>query len=438
MRVLCTLLFTCFICAFASAPYVANNVAQAKTKTTSSQAPAKKSAKSVGKSKKAPASTKKASGKSTATSTKKTAAKTTKKSGSKVTKADSSKKKSGTVAKNKKTKSGTKAKVKSKKNRNQRVIPVLETPFEDTVAVDTGMANDIPEPTRAGASQVQVSVRGVNVNFERVVEACLYNGNQWLVGNQNAVEVEDELAQLAPTFVAGVARFAAGSTPSQEMIGTWNALRTRLQAVNSVVGFDITLDLQQYSSADAVISHMQSLSKALVAEAWTFTNVSQVAASRPEILKAAVTEAKVQGRFVGGFVQDIAGAEALDYYIVVSGVDGDGLKNKGVSLVEKVKKTQGASGKTVSVLALSGAGGKPGDGFVIGKTPAERRKLVMSAAKAQQKNVAYAYPLFGPIGSNGKAYDATRDEFMVDTVRRSMKRYNRLSNRAVISIDELD
>ena len=48
--------------------------------------------------------------------------------------------------------------------------------------------------------------------------------------------------------------------------------------------------------------------------------------------------------------------------------------------------------------------------------------MVMRAAKAQKDGLFLAYPVFGPMAGPDQAYNALRDEFMFDTVRRGLAR----------------
>ena len=50
--------------------------------------------------------------------------------------------------------------------------------------------------------------------------------------------------------------------------------------------------------------------------------------------------------------------------------------------------------------------------------------MVMRAAKAQKDGLFLAYPVFGPMAGPDQAYNALRDEFMIDTVRRSLQARN--------------
>ena len=57
----------------------------------------------------------------------------------------------------------------------------------------------------------------------------------------------------------------------------------------------------------------------------------------------------------------------------------------------------------------------------------------MRAAKAQKDGLFLAYPVFGPLATGDRAYDALRDEFMLDTLKRCMRTQNSVARAAPLS-----
>ncbi len=293
------------------------------------------------------------------------------------------------------------------------------------------------EPAAPRMVFVPVSVRGAGPRFERAVHACLFDGDGWLLANESETGAGETLARFSPTFVQGGMRLRAGTLPSAETAMRWNALRATLQQANSTVGFDIVLDLRGYSSPEAVTEDMRKAGALLESEAWTFLGAERAAGLSPALVAAAVDEAHAQGRSVGIALSGEGGYMGQDYSLVCYG-------NGGGSLDERIRAggkradfaAAGAAGRSggvpgrasktpLPVLVLSGASFSPnGEGFAMGKTPSQRRIMVMKAAKAQKKGVWYAFPVFGPLASEDKAYDAGRDEFMLDTIERAMQENN--------------
>ena len=271
------------------------------------------------------------------------------------------------------------------------------------------------------AQSVPVSSRGMFPHFERTVQACLFRGNEWLLPHQDPADVVETMAAFAPTFISGAFCLAPGESLDPEIAEWWLDLRAAMQQANSVVNFDLVMDLHGYASADDAVRRMQEAAAVLPAEAWTFTGVA-VEKRVPGLLAAVIAEAHSQGRTAGALLGPGESVPGLDYAVVSYGNGGKDLGRR----IAEAAASQGASGKKkLPVILWNGAAGQsPGEGFAVGKTPAQRRLQVMDAAKMQKKGVAYAYPVFGPLAAENKAYDSLRDEFMIDTLRRCMQAQN--------------
>ena len=248
--------------------------------------------------------------------------------------------------------------------------------------------------------------------FERTIHACLYRDNLWLLPEQPEYPVGQALASLSPTFVTGAMRVTAGKTPDRQTVINWAGLRRAVRGRAGDAAFDIVLDLRQYDRPDMLAAHMAGVAALLDAEAWTLLGCAEAARRRPELLRAAVDEARRQGRAVGALTEDGRAPHAgLDYLLVPY--------EHGGRLPARRAAGSGKAGPPVIVVAGS-AQGPPGSGFAREITPAQRRLMVMRAAKAQKDGLFLAYPVFGPMAGPDQAYNALRDEFMFDTVRRGL------------------
>ena len=280
---------------------------------------------------------------------------------------------------------------------------------------DIPLAEIIPLASNAG----QLS----RISFGKTVQAVQFANNQWLLPEKTRAEVAEIVAGLGPQFVTGSIRLEPGQPVARATMSAWHNLRNTVRKVNPAAGFDVIIDLRRYSTPEAVSQHLRESGGKLMAEAWTFDAVSTVFEAKPAIFRAALEEAHRQGRLVGGIVYGGSIPQGLDYVMLSSGAKAEGL-NRGTPASARVVTMRAPGGGAMPVIAISGTGTAPGEGFVMGKTPAERRQLVLLAARAQKNNTAFAYPVFGPLAMSTKAYDASRDEFMLDTIRRCLRMYN--------------
>ncbi len=249
--------------------------------------------------------------------------------------------------------------------------------------------------------------------FDRTLHACLYRDNRWLLPEQPEYPVGQALASLAPTFVTGAMRVTANTTPDRQTVINWAGLRRAVRGRANDTAFDIVLDLRQYDRPNALAAHMAAVATLLDAEAWTLLGCAEAARRRPELLRAAIDEAHRQGRAVGALTEDgRPPAAGLEYLLVPY--------EHGGRLPARRAAGSGKAGPPVIVVTGS-AQGPPGSGFAREITPAQRRIMVMRAAKAQKNGLFLAYPVFGPMAGPDQAYNALRDEFMFDTVRRGLE-----------------
>lgn len=287
--------------------------------------------------------------------------------------------------------------------------------IEDVDDDDIPLAEIVPLASNAG----QLS----RVSFGKTVQAVQFANNQWLLPEKTRAEAAEIVAGLAPQFITGSIRLEPGQPVASATISAWHNLRNTVRRANPAAGFDVVIDLRRYSTPEAVTQHLRESAGKLTAEAWTFDAVSTVFEAKPAIFRAALEEARKQGRLVGGIVYGGSIPQGLDYVMLSTGARAEGL-NKGTPAASRVVTMRAPGGGPMPVIAISGTGTAPGEGFVMGKTPAERRQLVLLAARAQKKDTAFAYPVFGPLAMSSRAYDASRDEFMLDTIRRCLRMYN--------------
>lgn len=265
-----------------------------------------------------------------------------------------------------------------------------------------------PEGTRDGGRKAQAVAP---LQLDRVVQACLYRDGRWLLPGQDEYPAGQALGGLAPSFVTGAIRVTAGVAPDRNTRVNWAGLRRAVRRGAPGAAFDIVLDLRQYRHARELQAHMARVGEALEAEAWTLLGAAAVVRARPELLRAAVAEARRQGRRVGAFAAfRMPELRDMDYLLAVLGRSSAFAPEKGVPE---------GSAPAVPVILLAADPEIPsGSAFARGKTPAERRLMVIAASKAQAAGLRFAHPLFGPMATEDRAYNALRDEFMLDTLRR--------------------
>lgn len=273
----------------------------------------------------------------------------------------------------------------------------------------SGPSSGPEKPGVTGARALPAPLR-----FDRVLHACLYRDKRWLLPGQREYPAGQAIASLLPTFVTGAMSVTAGVTPDRRTIINWSGLRRAVRKQADGAAFDIVLDLRQYARPGDLVAQMARTASLLDAEAWTLMGASEAARRRPELLRAAVDEARRQGRKVGAYLDKGPLPQIRLDYILLYYEHGGAFPGYGASGI-------GGNGGPPVIVVAGSAHGPPGSGFARGITPAERRLMVMRAAKARKHGQVFAYPVFGPMSGPDQAYNALRDEFMMDTVRRGLR-----------------
>ena len=299
---------------------------------------------------------------------------------------------------------------------NGRALPNSygPSPSQPESSRDSGASGAPPGPGRpdgGGGRALPAAAR-----FDRVIHACLYRDKRWLLPEQREYPAGQALASLAPTFVTGAMSVTANTAPDRQTIINWSGLRRAVRNQAGDTAFDIVLDLRQYARPGELVTQMARTASLLDAEAWTLMGASDVARRRPELLAAAINEARRQDRKVGAYLDGSSVPQAGLDYILLSYEHGGKLPTR--------RAGSGGKGGPPVIVVAGSFHGPPGSGFARGITPAERRLMVMRAAKAQKNGLIFAYPVFGPMAGPDQAYNALRDEFMIDTVRRGMRAQN--------------
>ena len=420
--------------------------AQKETKKTSSG----KSVSSKAKTEKSSAkstSSKKASAQTSSDKTGSTKTSSAKKTSSGAASAKSEGKKAVGGNKAKSEESKTSAKAKSKKSiqsaKSSKKSKSAQTAAGKKKAKGRGASRYDDAPTKEvvqASKQAKLSspVIGGPDLFARPVQARVYkfrdSNADWLLPNESPESVGKALAVLRPSLVSNFALFYNGALPGEDEVDSLREIRRKVTQVSPNSKFEIVLDARDYKSPAEVTSHMRALAERMDFELFFFSGLEAVYERSPEIATAAIAEAHAQNRLAGATFNSKV-VPQLDYLSIYAGDGEEDLKRR-ISAAQTRLPILATMDNESSKLQLDKnyAGGKD---FVSKKTPAERRKLVTSLAKKQDSlNFRMAYPLFFPMQAASKSYDALRDEFMRDTLRRLTDEHNskpgKVASKAVL------
>ncbi len=270
---------------------------------------------------------------------------------------------------------------------------------------------------------IPVNYQG-RLDFRRSLQIDLSNGADWMLKHQSLQGVGDIAFDLGPSYVSGVLRLEAGVLPEAVARDSLRSLREQLQDLKPKTAYDVEIDLRNYETPEAVAAHMRAVASLVPAETWLLGGVSGIWQTRPGFFDAAKAEARAQGRRLGVMLFYGSPVPPGVDFAVISGLDGEEETRRQIAIIRRDNQAL----PILVQLSEDSFAAEDGNGysFVHKKTPAERRMLIMDLAKLQSEPGVYLlYPLFGPEYPAGRAYDSTRDEFMLDTIRRMMEKYNK-------------
>lgn len=258
--------------------------------------------------------------------------------------------------------------------------------------------------------------------FQRVLQARLYHSGSWTLADssQTPVTAGRTLASLRPSFLTGLLRVSDHGEVGNAEVDAFNTVRTAVLASSKGCRFDIVLHAGTEHSGETIVRHMKEIFTRLHPDAWTFYVAPDSTSVNPEVFEEGIAYAHSQGLMAGYDGPLSLIPEGVDY-IVVRAWD---LKvNR--SQIERLREKQRVP---VIVELPSSFGNKPHPDygtFVEKMTSQERGELLANLAENQNAwGYRFAYPVFYPVSPAKKAFDATKDNILLVSIRSLLARYN--------------
>ena len=259
------------------------------------------------------------------------------------------------------------------------------------------------------------------VIFQRVIQARLYQNGTWTLDHaQTSVTVARTLSSLSPTFVTGLVRVSDHGELSNAEVDSFNSVRSAVTAVNKSARFDIVINAGVEQSGEHFVRRMREITSRIHPDAWTFYVAPDSVSVNPEIFEDGIAFAHEAGQFVGYDGPLSLIPEGADFIVVrawdqkVNRKQIDFLRSKQrVPLIVELPTTFGTQ-VTKEVLA-----------YVTEMNSAERGKVLESLADDQSSwGYRFAYPVFYPLYPASHAFDSTKDNFLLVTIRALLVRFN--------------
>ncbi len=257
--------------------------------------------------------------------------------------------------------------------------------------------------------------------FQRVIQARLFQAGTWtLAPSQTPLTVARTLASLQPTFVTGLLRLSNEGELTNAEAEAFAANVSAVRAVSKGCRFDVVINAGVEESGASFVRRMKEISTRIHPDAWTFLILPDDDSINPELISEGISQAHSAGQMVGydGPLQLIP--DGVDYIIVRAW-------NLTVQpgVVEQLQAKHGVPVIVELPTAFGKTAGEDVQSYVDKMTARERAEVLTRLAESQgSRGYRFAYPVFYPIYPARHAFDSTKDETLLVTIRSLLARFD--------------
>ena len=257
--------------------------------------------------------------------------------------------------------------------------------------------------------------------FQRVVQARLFHNGIWtLEPAQTPVTVGRTIASLRPSFVTGILRVPDRGELSNGEVECFKSVRSAVLASAKGARFDVVINAGVEQSAELFVRRMKEITARIHPDAWTLFVPPDDVTVNPDLFEAAIAQAHASGEMVGYDGPLSLIPEGADFIIVrawdlkVNRKQIDLLRAKQrVPIIVELPTTIGSQ-STPDVISYA----EEMD------TPARGELLARLAENQSAWGYRLAYPIFYPLCPAREAFDATKDNILLVTIRSLLTRFN--------------
>ena len=257
--------------------------------------------------------------------------------------------------------------------------------------------------------------------FQRVIQSRIYHLGSWTLddASQTPVTVGRTLSSLRPTFVTGLVRVTEHGIPGNAESEAYTTVRSAVRTSLKGCLFDVVIDAGNETSGSLFIRRIKEIDNRIHPDAWTLYVPPDDTSINPEALAEAIAYAHSQGDMVGydGPLSIIP--EGVDYIVVrawnfeANREQLERLASRRVPLIVELPTTFGNKEH-------------PDCSRYIRDMDGSERAALLTRLAMNQSSGGYrlAYPLFYPVESPHRSFDATKDSILMVTIRSLLARFN--------------
>jgi hypothetical protein len=266
--------------------------------------------------------------------------------------------------------------------------------------------------------------------LSRIVSARVHHTRISTVRNSNARRIGRSLANLRPTWVTSMIRYAKGQHPNHAEIRAWREITRIVRSASPRAQFDVTLNAKQYRDGDEIRRMMRRTRADLDNDGWFFDFFSTAYRKRPRMIRAAIANAHAHGEWIGGNVFGLANRRPLP--LRADFVSVQDFRHLNLNL-PAIRRT---AARIPVMYHLNNDPDKQRGGgcrFIERFNGAQRRRFVRHRARQQARNgFRVSYPVLFPECRRHErrddgflySYNAFRDPPMARLISRLLDRYD--------------
>ena len=260
------------------------------------------------------------------------------------------------------------------------------------------------------------------VIFQRIVQARLFHSGTWTLADssQTTITAARTLASLQPTFLIGALRLPDHGELSDAEVDAFSTVRTAVLGTSKNARFDVLIDAGEEHSPEVFVKRMKDFNAKIHPDAWTFYVSPETRSISPEVFEHGIAEAHAGGQMVGYDGPLSLIPEGVDFIVIrawnfkVNRDQIDLLRAKQrVPLIVELPTTFGTKDYPEVI------------SYVEEMESQDRVERISTLAENQYSwGYRFAYPIFYPLYPARHAFDATKDNILMVSIRALLAKFN--------------
>ena len=306
------------------------------------------------------------------------------------------------------------------------LINLLASAFLQASGAGKGFTSASPTPSAEPAINEPLAQNALKASpkaiFQRVVQARIFHAGIWTLSgtSQTPVTVARTLASLQSTFLTGLLRLPDHGELSNAEVEAYASVRTAVLASSKTCRFDVLINAGEEHSGETFVRRMKEFATRLHPDAWTFYVAPDAETIAPDVFQDGIAHAHSCGQMVGYDGPLSLIPEGVDFIVIrawdlkVNRHQIELLRGKQrVPLIVELPTTFGSKNLPEVV------------SYVEEMKTNERVAMISQLAENQNSwGYRFAYPVFYPLYPARHAFDTTKDNILLVSIRALLAKFN--------------